>query len=195
MRSNRLLAALAVFAVAAACADEPMPAPEKPTSRAASKINATDLRKAADDPRADRADRVAAVFALFANHLKPPCGPAAIGEALGEAKWLTVAKIYPFHYLGGWIPVECGGDGTAYSLHVFPITDDWGDSVIYLRLTGGAGRSADDLRAFLHGEKALIGRSELVEFALCYPSGPKAKLQGRIEHFGPKGLRVMFDDH
>ena len=45
----------------------------EPTSRAANKTAAKDLRKTADDQRADRADRVAAVFSLFANNLKLPC--------------------------------------------------------------------------------------------------------------------------
>jgi len=175
--------------------DDPKRGPAEATSRAASKTPAKDLRKVADDPQADRAKRVKAVFALFANHLKPPCGPAAAGGVLEDAKWLTTARLYPFHVLGGWVPVEFGGDATVYSLHVFPIKDGWSDSVIYVRLTGGSGQSADDLRAFLRGGKGLIGNRELVEFALCYPPEPKPNPFGRIECFGPKGFRVVFGEN
>src|SRR5690242_8026543 len=63
-----------------------------PVSRSASNASAADLRKAADDPRADRSARAAAVFALFANYLKPRCGTRTAGEALGDAKWLTDAN-------------------------------------------------------------------------------------------------------
>jgi hypothetical protein len=193
MDVKRLLVPLALIVAVAARCDEPESAPTKPTSRAASKIAAKDLRKAADDPMAIRTDRVAAVFALFANHVKPTCGPVAAGEVIGDTGWLTAAHIRPIDKLAGWVPVEFGGDATVYCLHVFPIEKEWSDSVICLRLTGGAGQSADDLRAFLHGGKGLKGTRKLVEFALCYPPGPNAMGIGRIELFSPKGLRVMFD--
>ena len=195
MDRRRILCLLAGIVAVALCGsiDEPKQAPERPTSRAASTVPAKLLRKAADDTQANRADRVSAVFALFANHIKPPCKPATAGEVLGDAKWLATANICAFHILAGWVPVEFGGDATVYSLHVLPIKDGWSDSVIYLRLTGGSGQMPDDLRAFLRGGKGLKGNPELVEFALCYPPGPKREVHHRLELFTHKGLSVMFD--
>ncbi len=153
------------------------------------KTNANNLCKVADDPQAERADRVAAVFALFANHLKPPCGSAAAGQALGEAKWLTDAKCHPLEAFNCWLPLEFVGDATIYFLYLFPPNDGQSDSVICLQLTGGPWQTPDDLRDFLRGGKGLKGKREMVEFALCNPLGTNR--MPRIEHFGPRGRRVL----
>jgi hypothetical protein len=163
--------------------------PAPPVSLSASKSSAADLRKAAEDPRADRAARAAAVFALFANHLKPPCGAAAADEAMAGAKWLDDANVQHVVVLAGLVPVEFGGGGTVYSLHLFPLDEDGGsDWVIYLRLSGS--HQFGDLRAFLRGGKGLQGKPELVQFALCYPARSEGTY-GLIEQFGPKGLTVV----
>lgn len=178
-------------AVAPAAEGQPGELTAPPASRSASKASAADLRKSADDPRADRAVRAAAVFALFANHLKPPCGAAAASDALGEATWLAETGIGRIDLVAGLVPVEFGGDGTVYCLYLFPLKDQggWSDWVIYLRLSGSF-HSVDDLRAFFHSGKGLKDKPELVEFALCYPSPPNELFYGRVEHFGPKGLTV-----
>ena len=55
--------------------DDSKRVPSGPVSRVASKASANDLRKVANDPEAKRADRAAAIVALFANHLAPPARP------------------------------------------------------------------------------------------------------------------------
>jgi hypothetical protein len=165
--------------------------PTGPVSRSASKASAADLRKVADDRRADRAARAAAVFSLFANHLRPPRGAAAAGEVLGDAKWLDDAKFHRVLVVAGLVPVEFPGKGPVYCLYVFPMEDGWSDWVIYLRLSGDW--KEDDLRAFLRGGKGLKGEPELVEFALCYPDRP-GDLDGWVERFDLSGLRVMGGD-
>ncbi|HJZ90907.1 MAG TPA: hypothetical protein VKE40_08545, partial [Gemmataceae bacterium] len=191
MDRRRVLAVLgaALAGAARGPTDEAKRSPAEPASRSVSRLPAADLRNAADDPKVDRADRAAAVFALFANHLKPPCGSATAGAALGDAGWLASANLYEVRTVMGMIPVEFGGGATVFCLHVLPIKDGWSDWVIYLRLSGD-GRTTDDARKFLRGGLAFERKPELLEFALCYPSR-KGPGTGRIERFGPKGMTVM----
>lgn len=192
MNTKRTLALLTLFVAVVARGDEPKWSTKEPVSQSASRVAAKDLRKVADDPNAKRADREAAVFALFANYMKPPCGSTVAAKALGDANWLTVASIepvlFPFH-----LPVEFESNATVYSLHLFPIKDELNHSSIYLRLTGGPNQSADDLRAFLRGGKGLKDKREIVKFALCYTGDPKPKGPERVELFEPDGLTIMSD--
>jgi hypothetical protein len=176
-----------VFVVlAAGCqADDPPPDPEAdPADRPAA------LRRVADDPRANRSDRAAAVFALFGDHLAPPCQSSTAGRALGEAGWLEAATLDPIQVLAGWIPVEFGFDDSVYCLRLFPRPDGWSEWVIYLGLSGAPDHPEEVVRAFLRGGTGVPQGTELVEYALCYPSPKGEQHNGRIERFGPGGLRV-----
>src|SRR5262249_33943240 len=125
MDRRRVLAVLgaALAGAARGPTDEAKRSPAEPASRSVSRLPAADLRNAADDPKVDRADRAAAVFALFANHLKPPCGSATAGAALGDAGWLASANLYEVRTVMGMIPVEFGGGATVFCLLVLPIKD------------------------------------------------------------------------
>ena len=103
-----------VVLVAGCQADDPPPDPQ-----ADPKEGPAALRRVADDPRVDRADRAAAVFALFANQLAPPCQSSAAGRALGAAGWLDAATLDAVRELAGWIPVEFAFDGV-YCLRSSP---------------------------------------------------------------------------
>lgn len=185
---------LAVMVVALAeagcgCVGNSARTPDEATSQSASSAPAADLRKVADDRQAAREERAAAIFALFANYLRPPRGPVEAGAALGEAEWLADCNLYEVRDIAGRTPVEVGGDGTAFCMHLFPVENGWSEWCIYLRLSG-PDRSADDVRAFLRGNQNLAWRPELVEFALCHP-GRNRTDQGRVERFGPEGLMVV----
>jgi hypothetical protein len=195
MLHRRILTVLAAALVGAcvAPADESKRLPAGPVSRSASKAPAADLRKVADDTKVARSDRVAAVFALFANYLRPPCSAATAGAALGDAGWLTDASLCAVTKLLGAVPVEFGGEGTVFCLNVLPIKGGRSDWVVYFRLSG-AGRTAADALAFLRGRSDLKGKPELVEFALCYPDAGKATETGRVERFSPAGLKVSGSD-
>ena len=166
--------------------------PSQPVSWSASNTSAADLRKTADDPRADRASRAAAVFALFANYMKPRCSATKAGEALGDAKWLTHSDLNQLPGIAGLIPVDFGGDGTVYCLYLFSDRDGGSDWVIYLRLSG-RDHTEDDLRTFLRGGNGLKANVELLQFALCYPGKQRTLELGRTERFGPDGL-VLWGD-
>src|SRR5438876_6561803 len=97
-----LAATLAMGLLACAfsqAADEPSkqrpPEPSGPrwdgSSRLKSDTTAADLRRRAEDSSAAREKRAEAIFALFANHVKPPLGAAAVGKVLAEATWLKDA--------------------------------------------------------------------------------------------------------
>jgi hypothetical protein len=170
--------------------DATPPTTETPINTSPDRLSIAALCKTAEDGQVDRANRAAAVFGLFANHLRAPCGPADAGKVFGEAKWL---KDSPLNYIigvAGLIPVGFGEDTTVYDLYLFPDQEGRSDWVIYLRLSGSY-RSADEARAFLRGEKNLKGDPKLVEFALCYPDPPGEMKYGRILHFDREGMREL----
>lgn len=157
-------------------------------SLSASKATAAELRNSVQDPVAERSARASAVFALFANQLKLPCGAPKAQEALGSSSWLTAVKFFRIDGVAGFLPVNLSADSTTFCMHVCPMENGWSDWLIYLVLSGH--RSEDDLRAFFRGEMQLENNPKLMEFALCYPNGYDTFKGRRIEHFEPKGMQV-----
>jgi hypothetical protein len=147
-----------------------------------------DLHRVADSASLDRAKRAEAIFSLFVKQLKIPQGAAEVGAALKGEKWLTDVSLEGVYRLAGWIPVEWTFEGTVFCLRLFPDKARWSDWVIYFRLSGGSGQTADEARAFLRGTN-LKNSPKLVEFALCFP-GEGDKLVGRIERFSEKGIAI-----
>jgi hypothetical protein len=162
--------------------------PARPNRRSASKASAEELRTVADDPKAARADRAAAVFALFANYLPPPARADGAAAALGDAGWLADARFRKVVVLVGWVPVQIGGGSSTYCLYLFPDKDGWSEWAVYLRLSGPDHSEADAAK-FFRGER-LKESPKLVEFALCYPSPKGKQHNGRVERFGADGLKV-----
>jgi hypothetical protein len=161
-----------------------------PVSRVATQASAADLRRLADDTEAKRARRAAAVFALFANHLKGPSGAYEAGKVFGEACWLTDAGLRKVGLHAGWLPVEADGRRTAFCLRVFPVEEEQTGWTICFVLSGD--RSEAEARKFLRGDGGSGRKPDLLEFALCYPADPGKEIgRGRVEHFGPKGFRVL----
>src|SRR5690242_16637434 len=122
---KRVLVLVLVVLAAGCPADDPPPDPQADPGD-----GPAGLRRLADDPRAGRAERAAAVFALFAKHLTVPCPNSAAGRALGEAEWLDGATLDPIRALAGWIPVEFGFADSVYCPRVFPRPDGWSEWVI-----------------------------------------------------------------
>jgi len=150
---------------------------------------AAGLRRTANDKAAPREKRAEAIFALFAEHLKPPQDAAAVGKVLAGDAWLKDINLYGVYVLGGWIPVAMTFEDTVFCLHLFPDAKGHSDWVIYFRLSGGSGRTADEALQFLRGTKGLKGDPKLVEFALCFPDADGTHL---IQQFSASGT-TMFD--
>jgi hypothetical protein len=148
-----------------------------------------DLNRAANDVSVSREKRAEAIFSLFANHVKPPQGAAAVARVLKGEKWLNEAKLRGVYLLGGVIPVEWTSEDTVFCLLLFPDKEGWSDWVVYFRLSGGSGRTEDEAHAFLRGDKDLKGTPKLVEFALCFPEGKNQSR--RIERFAEQGISVL----
>jgi len=153
------------------------------------KTKRSDLQRIAKDSTAAREKRAEAIFSLLANHTKLPQDASSLGKLLNGKNWLHNTNLYGVYGLGGWIPVDLAFKDTVFCLHLFPDKKGWSDWVIYFRLSGGSGRSAEDGRAFLLGTENLKGRPSLVEFALCFPATGEDASR-RIERFSEKGIQV-----
>jgi hypothetical protein len=160
-------------------------------SRVKSSAPPAALHLIANDPSATREKRAEAVFALFANHLKPPQGAAEVGKLLSGEKWLKEAKLIGVYVLGGLIPVNCRfEEDTAFVLQLFPEKKDGNVWPIYFALSGGSERPEREAWKFLRGDKDLKGNPQLLEFALCFPANEDKPL-GRIERFSAGGVAVF----
>lgn len=155
-------------------------------SAAAEGLPGDKLNRVACDPKANRAERAAAVFALFKGHIKPGDDLAHVRRVLQSAGWAKEAKLYYFAILGGWIPVDMNFEDRTYSLHLFADNEGHSEWVVYFQLAGKSewGKQNEDGLAFLQGKAGSSGPSRLKEFALCYPDG-------RIEISNPKGTTEM----
>src|SRR5262249_5255891 len=125
------------------------------------------LNRVAADPQAKRADRAAAVFALFKQHIKPGDSLRQVRHVLGSAAWVGEARLYYFLVLGGWIPVDMNFEDRTYSLHLFADKEGHSEWVIYFQLAGGSDgcKWREDGLAFLQGKAGTRGESHLKEFA------------------------------
>jgi hypothetical protein len=173
------------LAALACCVDEPADAtprrsgaPVATTPRELGQIRT--LNRLANDRRAPRGKRAAAVFALFKHHLQPGDGLRRVPAVLTDTAWLREAKLYYFLLLGGWVPVDWNFDDRTYSLQLFPDAEGHSDWVIYLQLAGQSefGRWDDDGAAFLRGKAGSRGESRIKEYALCYPNGRTERFRG-----------------
>jgi hypothetical protein len=160
-------------------------------SRLKSAATLAELHQIADDATVEREKRAEAIFSLFANHVKLPQGAAALSEIVKCKNWLNDTNLYGVYMVAGMIPVELTFEDTVFCLHLFPVKKDWSDWVIYFRLSGGSGRTADEARAFLRGAAELKGDPKLLEFALCFPDEGALSRIGRIERFTEKGIAVF----
>lgn len=131
------------------------------------------LNRLADDPKAKRSDRAAAVFALFKDHIKPGDGLWQMQRVLRKTGWVGEAKLYYFAILGGYIPVDFNWRDRTYSLHLFADNEGQSDWVIYFQLAGESewGKWHEDGIDFLRGKPGSSGASVIKEFALRYPNG------------------------
>ena len=165
---------------------------DPPTSRSASKASVTDLRKTADDPRADRAARAARRVRSCSPTRAPRTGRVRV-VGFGQAGWLKAAPrpaccpASPDGYQSnGRLTRLCAASTCSHTWTGTRRGGVIGSSICgFVRRTH---RSADEARAFLRGEKGVRGTPELIEFALCYPEEMGVD---RIEHFGPKGMTVL----
>lgn len=164
------------------CAQSPAECSAPQPSVVAEELPGEKFNRVANDPRADRADRAAAVFNLFKGHIKPGDSLEQVRRVLRNAGWVGEAKLYYFAVLGGWIPVDMNFEDRTYSLHLFADNEGHSEWVIYFQLAGKSewDKWNDDGLAFLQGKVGSCGPSRIKEFALCYPGG-------RVEIFNPKG--------
>src|SRR5262249_38305267 len=126
-------------------------------SRLNNEVALAELQRIANDDTAAREKRSEAIFSLFANNVKPPRSAEKVANTLRSEKWLIDANLYGVYILAGMIPVEWTFEDTVFCLHLFPDKKGWSDWVIYFRLSGGSGRSAEQARAFLQGNEHLNG--------------------------------------
>src|SRR5262245_26124152 len=159
-------------------------------SRLKSTTAPADLHKVVNNALLSREKRAEAIFSLFANHVKVPERAAAVGKVLSAETWLRHASVDGVYAIGGWVPVEVTFEDTIFCLRLFPDKEGWSEWVIYFRLSGGSGRTADDAVRFLRGAEDLNGGPRLLEFALCFPA-PEEQHQGYIERFTDKGIAVV----
>jgi hypothetical protein len=180
---GRWISAAGLVAVLLSGCDQSPVEPSVPQpSAAAEELPGDKLNRVANDAKANRADRAAAVFALFKGHIKPGDGLGQVRRVLRSVGWVEEAKLYYFAVLGGWIPVDMNFEDRTYSLHLFADNEGHSEWVIYFQLAGKSewGKWNEDGLAFLQGKVGSSGASRIKEFALCYPAG-------RIEVFNPKG--------
>src|SRR5262245_22808845 len=181
-RACRACFALAVVLAVAACGDRrqgPSPSPTPPVTPTPTtpapdpeiaRLNAT-----AGTASLARAERCAAVFALFEHHLAPGVAAPAAAAVITDRSWITVDD--QVEVLGGWIPVELTSEDSTFVVHCVAAPNPdiggrlWSDWVIYGRIRG---KTAPTFTAFLAAGPDVA----LIEYATVYPDG-------RIERFAP----------
>jgi hypothetical protein len=149
------------------------------------------LNKRANDPTEPQAVRARAVFALFAQYVRPGSSVDEVRRVITDNDWLREAHLEGVRVMGGKVPVEYPLEDTVFCLHLFPLDAEKKQSpwVMYFRLSGKL-RDQDGL-AFLRGEKS-AGNPKLMEFALCFPASIESSDHvGRIENFSAKGTSVL----
>jgi hypothetical protein len=84
--------------------------PRDNVSRLKSTAALEDLHGVANNASLSREQRAEAVFSLFANHLKLPERPQAMGRVLAGDKWLSDSGLQSASKVAGWLPVPyvCG---------------------------------------------------------------------------------------
>ena len=142
-----------------------------------------DLNARAMNTHSSDSDRARAVFTLFALHISPGSSSETVRSVLGNSSWLRKAQIRLIDHVAGLLPVAMNDQDTVFALSLFPNEESahpasW---VIYFRLTGKL-NTGEALLFFTGPTK--FKRTELAEFALCFPNG-------RIEGFSKFGLHVL----
>jgi hypothetical protein len=137
-----------------------------------------------------RAERARAVFKLFANYIKPGQTAAEVHKVLTDTAWLQDTNLHGVYDIAGWVPVELTTEDTVFGLKLFSEATDsnLGPWMIWFRLTGHD-RTEKEACAFLRGDMTLVGKPQIVEFALCFPS-ERPLHSGRTERFGRRGIHV-----
>ncbi len=139
------------------------------------------LNRVANDSTVNRAERAAAVFALFQQFIKPGDSLRQVRSVLRNTAWVGEAHLSYFLMLSGWIPVDMNFKDRTYCLQLF--ADNQGNSewVIYFQLAGDSefNKWDEDGIAFLCGKVGSKGESRIKEFALCYPKGEIAFFKKR----------------
>src|ERR1700693_3785272 len=129
------------------------------------------LNERANNVTTNETEQSLAIFALFANYIKPGQTAAEIHRVLTNAAWLEHTWLYGVYDLAGWMPVEINSEDTVFCLGLFPHKKKWSDWpsasaaphgvmadtepqtdwVIYFRLSGSPRLSKEDALAFLRG--------------------------------------------
>lgn len=128
------------------------------------------LIRIAENQHKKRDERAAAIFRLFANHLRPGDSASRFQSVFKQSKWLRESTITRITMLAGWIPIECGPN--IFCLELFP-TNESKDSrwLIYFSLSGFdtsyhyGGNELEFAMSFLYGD--CIETVRIVDFALC----------------------------
>ncbi len=175
------------------------------------KTNATVvvLNTQANNTTNNEVERSRAIFALFANYIKPGQTAVEIHRVLIDTAWLEHVSLHGVYILAGWIQMEMNGEDTVFCLGLFPHkkwsdrpsasatpnglladTEPQSDWAIYFGLSGSSQLRKEDALAFLQGAH-VDGNPKIVEFALCYPHPTSpGRLPGRIERFSKYGIHA-----
>ena len=167
------------------------------------------LNAQANNAATNETERSKAIFALFANYIKPGQTAAEVHRVLTDTAWVKGAQLFRMGDLAGSTFIEMTTEDSVFCLGLFPHKKKWSDWPsasaapqgvmaetapethwwLYLRLSGSQLQNEDAL-AFLRGEP-VAGNPKIIEFALClpHPTSP-GRLAGRIERFSKYGIHA-----
>jgi hypothetical protein len=152
-RFTAIALALAFFALTGCAQRQSVSRSWNGESRFKSRESIGALNTLANSDSASHAERARAIFALFANHIKPGATANDVHSVLTDTTWLTHCNLQGWYAPQGHIPFE-GRDGTMFVVMLFP--DDrivvGGVGVLWtvcLRITFSEARPKEEVLAFL----------------------------------------------
>jgi hypothetical protein len=149
------------------------------------------LRRVADDRSLSSRERAVAIYKIFANHLKPPKDSKTVSKEIGQATWLSDARIKFIRAMGGGWPrgLEEFNGLPRFECVLFPDNSGRSDWFIIFALSGlkppktGTDEEFEkNARAFFKGEAGFP--VSLPYFILHFPGS-------RLEVFCKKGITVI----
>lgn len=150
-------------------------------STLASEKTLSELNRIADNGSVDQRARANAIFAIFANYLRPPKDRGALKSAIGSARWLRDAEVTAIDQEKTLVPLASTPNDSIFRL-LSVGKGNWNPWTIYLRLSGG-NRTGAEAWAFLRGDE-VPGDPQLLEFALCFPDDG-------IEQFTAENIEII----
>jgi hypothetical protein len=154
------------------------------------------LNVTANSSTLNQAERVRAIFTLFAHHVRPGFTAADMHSVLTDTSWMKITDLTRLELLAGWIPVDSGIDRTVFDLHLFSSQkDDAGNNWWCIEFSlSGPNRSVKDAVGFLNGNTTLSDNPKLEEFALIFPPPKKGFSRSpggrRMEVYSKEGIHV-----